>query len=29
MTTPDKPIEHVLDDLRERAKELNCLYEVD
>lgn len=28
MTEQPKPVEHLLHDLRERAKELNCLYEV-
>jgi pyruvate, water dikinase len=27
--TPDKPIDRILHDLQERAKELNCLYRVD
>ena len=26
---PDKPIDRILHDLQERAKELNCLYRVD
>lgn len=29
MTTPEKPIDEILDALKERAKELNCLYVVD
>jgi len=29
MTTADGPIERILYTLQERAKELNCLYEVD
>jgi pyruvate, water dikinase len=28
MSAPDSPVEKILDALRERAKELNCLYEV-
>jgi pyruvate,water dikinase len=28
MTNPEKPVERLIHDLRERAKELNCLYEV-
>ncbi len=28
MKTPEKPVERLIHDLRERAKELNCLYEV-
>ena len=29
MNAPDQPIESILHDLQERAKELNCLYRVD
>jgi pyruvate,water dikinase len=29
MNPPDKPIDRILHDLQERAKELNCLYRVD
>ena len=29
MKTPEKPIDEILDALKERAKELNCLYAVD
>ena len=29
MTDPDRPVERLLQSLQERAKELNCLYEVE
>jgi len=29
MSSPDKPLDRILHDLQERAKELNCLYRVD
>ncbi len=28
MNNKNKPLEKIIDDLKERAKELNCLYEV-
>ena len=28
MINENKPLEKIIDDLKERAKELNCLYEI-